>query len=193
MRTSSNEIPINPGNMIIRDAQVEIRTVFLGGFAGQLVSGLLWLGSAALSTWVAPNYGMLGLFLGGMFIFPLTQLTLRLMGRSPRLSPGNPLNQLAMQIAFTVPVGFLLVGAATLAHQDWFYPAAMIVVGAHYLPFCFLYGMWQFAILGGLMIGGGVLFGLYVPVAFSTGGWVTGLMLLAAAVAGLVISRFMKK
>lgn len=173
--------------MNIQDAQREIRTVFMGGFAGQLVSGLIWLGSAALSSWVNPKYGMIGLFLGGVFIFPLTQLVLHLLGRNSRLSAGNTLNQLATQIAFTVPIGFLLVGAATLAHQDWFYPAAMIVVGIHYLPFCFLYGMWQFGILAGAMIGGGVLFGLYLPVGFSAGGWMTGILLLIAAVVGLVV------
>ncbi len=175
--------------MNLGDAQREIRTAYLGGFAGQLVSGILWLASAALSTWAAPKYGMLGLFLGGMLIFPITQLALRLLRRSPRISPVNPLNQLAMQIAFTVPISFLLVGAATLAHLDWFYPAAMIAVGAHYLPFCFLYGMWQFGILSGLMVCGGVLFGQYLPVGFAAGGWVTGFLLLAAAAAGLLIVR----
>jgi hypothetical protein len=175
--------------MIIRAAQREIRTVFMGGFAGQLVSGILWLASAALSTWVAPTYGMLGLFFGGMFIFPLTQLTLRLMRRTTKLSPENSLNQLAMQIAFTVPINFLLVGAATLANMNWFYPAAMIAVGAHYLPFIFLYGMWQFGILAGLMIGGGYVFAQVLPVGFSTGGWITGVLLLVAAVVGLVIFK----
>jgi hypothetical protein len=175
--------------MDIRAAQREIRTVFLGGFAGQMVSGILWFGSAAMSTWVAPKYGMIGLFLGGLFIFPLTQLTLRLLGHSPKLSPENPLNQLATQIAFIVPINFLLVGAATLAHMNWFYPAAMIAVGAHYLPFCFLYGMWQFGILAGFMIGGGFLFAQYLPVGFSTGGWVTGFVLVVAAVVGLLIYR----
>ncbi len=180
--------------MDIRDAQRELRTVYMGGFAGQLVSGILWLASAGLSTWVAPKYGMWGLFLGGMLIFPLTQLTLRLLGRKPALSAGNPLNQLAMQIAFTVPIGFVLVGAATLAKVDWFYPAAMIVVGAHYLPFWFLYGMKQFGLLAGLMVVGGILFGLYLPVPFATGGWVSGILLLLAAVAGpMFISREKKK
>ena len=83
----------------------------------------------------------------GAFIFPLTQLVLRAMGRRASLSPGNPLRFLAMQVAFTVPLSLPLVGAATLHHLNWFYPAMMIVVGAHYLPFMFLYGMWQFAIL----------------------------------------------
>ena len=179
--------------MDIQTAQRELRTTFLGGFAGQFVSGTLWLISAALSTWLSQKYGMAFLFLGGMFIFPLTKLTLQLMGKSTSLSAENPLNYLATQIAFTVPINFLLVGAATLFRMDWFYPAAMIVVGAHYLPFSFLYGMWQFSILAGLMIGGGVLFGLYFSPGFSVGGWITGILLLIAAVAGLYIVRCEQK
>jgi hypothetical protein len=175
--------------MDIKTAQHEIRTVYLGGFAGQLVSGVLWLASAAVSTWVSQPYGMALLFLGGMLLFPLTRLTLRLMGRNTSASAGNPLNPLAAQIAFTVPVNFLLVGAATLYRSEWFYPAAMIAVGAHYLPFCFLYGMSQFAVLSALMVGGGVLFGLYVPLGFSMGGWATGIVLLLAAGLGALIVR----
>ena len=175
--------------MNLQSAQLEVRTVFLGGFAGQLVSGILWLVSAALSTWVSQKYGMAFLFLGGMLIYPLTQLSLRLMGQSTGLGAENPLKQLATQIAFTVPINFLLVGAASLYRFDWFYPAAMIVVGGHYLPFCFLYGMRQFAILAALLVTGGVLFGLYLPLGFSIGGWLTGLVLLLAAVIGLFIVR----
>ncbi len=34
-----------------------------------------------------------------------------------------------------------LVAAATLYRLGWFYPAFMIVLGAHYFPFAFLYGL----------------------------------------------------
>ncbi len=173
--------------MIIAEAQREVRTAYMGGFAGQLISGTIWLLSALLSEWVSPSSGMIFLFLGGMVIFPVTQLMLRLSGHPPRLSTGNPMNQLAMQVAFTVPVGFLLVGAATLARTDWFYPAAMVVVGMHYLPFCFLYGMWQFAVLSGLMIGGGLVLAQYVSMGFTAGGWITGVLLIIAAVVGFMI------
>lgn len=53
-------------------SQREMRSAFLGGFAGQLISGLIWLVAAALGTWAAPRIGMAVLFLGSMFIFPLT-------------------------------------------------------------------------------------------------------------------------
>ncbi len=159
--------------MLIADAQRELRSAYYGGFVGQIVAGLIWAFSAAVSTWVSPGLGMAALFFVSMGLFPLTQLILRLMGRITQLSPGNTLNQLGAQIAFTVPIGFILVGAATLHQQNWFYPASMVIVGAHYLPFIFLYGMWQFGILAGALILGGAGLGLYGPPVFSLGGWVS--------------------
>ena len=114
------------------------------------------------------------LCIGGALIFPVTQLVLRAMGRPASLSANNPLRYLAMQIAFTIPLTLPLVGAATLHRLNWFYPAMMIVVGAHYLPFVFLYGMMHFAVLCALMVGGGLMLGLYVRDCFTIGGWLTG-------------------
>jgi len=37
--------------MNIITAQREMRSAFLGGFAGQLVSGLIWLTAAAAAIW----------------------------------------------------------------------------------------------------------------------------------------------
>jgi hypothetical protein len=119
-----------------------------------------------------------------MFIFPLTQLLLRVMGRRALLSRENPMGQLAMQVAFTIPLNLLVVAGATLYRLNWFYPACMVAIGSHYLPFMFLYGMWQFAVLAGVLIGGGVVIGLAVPEVFSTGGWFTGVVLLVFAFAG---------
>ncbi len=170
--------------MFIHEAQREVRSAFLGGFVGQLIAGIIWAVSAAVSTWISPSAGMAVLFFVSMLLFPLTQLTLRLIGRPATLSADNSLNQLAMQIAFTVPIGFILVGAATLYRQNWFYPASMVVVGAHYLPFIFLYGMPQFGLLAGLLIAGGVGLGLYGPDVFSLGGWISALVLLVFAFVG---------
>ena len=65
------------------------------------------------------------------------------------------MNALGMQVAFIVPFSLPVIGAATLHNQNWFYPACMVVVGAHYMPFIFSYGMWQFGILAAALIGGG--------------------------------------
>jgi len=170
--------------MLIKSAQKEMRSAFLGGFAGQLVSGVIWLISALVSVIYSPGYGMGLLFVGSMLIFPLTQLILRLIGRPAKVSDENALWPLGAQTAFIVPINFLLVGAATLYRETWFFPAAMIVVGAHYLPFITLYGMKVFGILAGLLVISGAGLAVYGPSIFSLGGWVTGLLLIIFAFIG---------
>jgi hypothetical protein len=167
--------------MTISDAQRDVRTAFLGGFAGQLVSSCIWFASAGLATWYSPKAGIVVLVAGGFFIFPLTQLILRAMARPGSLPKGHPMNGLAIQIAFTLPFNLPLVAAATIHQLTWFYPALMIALGTHYLPFMFLYGMRQFGALAGILISAGLLIGLYVPSSFSLGGWLTAVALLAFA------------
>jgi len=170
--------------MRVVDAQREMRSAFLGGFAGQVVSGSIWLAAGIVSVVAAPPVAMAVLFLGSAFIFPLTQVLVRLLGRPGKVSPDNGLWALGAQSAFTVPIGFLLVGAATLHREWWFFPAAMIVVGAHYLPFVTLYGMRLFALLGAALVLAGAGLGLYGPPVFALGAWLTSALLIAAGFAG---------
>jgi len=158
----------------ITDAQREVRTVYMGGCVGQIVSGVRWLVSAAIAQWYEPKIGFWFLALGGALIFPMTQAVLRLMGRPSSLSAGNPLRWLAMQVAFTVPLALPVVGGATLYRMGWFYPGCMLVVGAHYLPFVFLYGMPLFGVLGAIVVGAGVAIGMRAPEQVTLGGWLTG-------------------
>ena len=82
------------------------------------------------------------------------------------------MNALAMQVAFVLPLSLPLVFAATAYRQNWFYPAFMIALGSHYLPFIFLYGMWQFGVLAALLIGSGLAIGMYLPSILQSGGLV---------------------
>jgi len=132
--------------MTISEAQRDVRSVFLGGFAGQLVSSCIWFASSGLATWYSIKAGIIALVVGGFFIFPLTQGLLRAMGRPFSLPKGHPMNALAVQIAFTVGSNIPLAFLATMHRLTWFYPAFMIIVGSHYLPFIFLYGMPRFAV-----------------------------------------------
>jgi hypothetical protein len=170
--------------VLVAAAQREIRQAYIGGFVGQLVSAALWLTSAGLATWGSPGAAIALLVIGGMFIFPATVLGLRLVRRRATVSPGNPLNALGMQVAFVLPLSLPVVGAATLYRLDWFFPAFMIVVGAHYLPFVFLYGMRMFAVLCGILVAGGTALALYGPPIFALGAWITGAVLLVFALLG---------
>lgn len=170
--------------MTVDEAQRDMRVGLLGGFMGQLVSGLLWFASAILATWGTPRAAVTFLVVAGFFIFPLTKLGLRLAGHRSRVAPDNPLNGLGMQSAFILPVCLLLVGAAALYRIEWFYPAFMIVLGAHYLPFVTLYGMRMFYVLAGILMGAGVVLGLYLPFSFSAGAWFTAVVLVLFAFVG---------
>ncbi|MHB8527151.1 MAG: DUF7010 family protein [Candidatus Acidiferrales bacterium] len=167
--------------MLVQEAQREVRTIFIGGFWGQLVSSAIWLASAALGFWVTPRAAILALVAGGFFIFPATQLLLRLTGGPASVSKNNPLGNLGMQIAFTLPLTMLLLVPVTEFRLNLFYPALMILLGAHYLPFVFLYGMRMFIPLCAILVSSGVAIALYFPRSFSLGGWIAGLILFAFA------------
>ena len=95
--------------MDIEDAQREVRSVYIGGFGGQLISSVIWLVSAALGTWVTPKASILTVVIGGFFIFPVTQMLLHLSGRRASVSRENPFNSLGMQIAFVLGFSMLLL------------------------------------------------------------------------------------
>lgn len=175
--------------MQIADAQRDVRQTFIGGFAGQLVSSLIWAASAAACTWHSLRLAEWILIGCGFFIFPLTQLVLRAMGHAYALPKGHPMNALGMQVAFALPCTLPVVIAIAILHPAWFYPAFMVVLGAHFLPFIFMYGMWQFGVLSGALIGGGVLLGMYVPAPLSLGAWITSALLFVFALVGRHVAR----
>lgn len=181
---------VDDGRMTIAEAQREVRVHFVGGFYGQLVSGILWLTGAALATWSGPRAAITTMVLGGFFIFPVTELLLRLSGGTPPLSADNGLRQLGMQVAFVLPLSMLLLIPVGLLKLNWFFPALMILLGAHYLPFAFMYGMRIFMALGYLLVCAGVLLAMYGDTSFSAGAWFTGVVLLVFAfIARAVVTR----
>jgi hypothetical protein len=173
----------------IVDAQREMRTRYVGGFYGQLVSSVLWFLSAGLAVWASPRAAITTVVIGGFFIFPLTELLLRLSGERVSLSTGNALRELGMQVAFVLPLSMLLLIPVGLYRLTWFYPGLMVLLGAHYLPFVFLYGMRMFWALGCLLVGAGVLIAVYWPGSFSIGAWFTGVALLVFAGIGRAVAQ----
>lgn len=178
--------------MLISEAQREMRVIFRNGAVGQLVSGVFWLLSAALATFVSHRAGIISLIAIGFFTYPLTQLALRLFPPASQGGKGcmtgktvvsarreNPFNALAMQTAFIVPLLLPLVGVVSLYKENLFYPALMLVLGVHYMPFITLYGMRSFAFLAAFLLMAGVSLGMgWLPNTFALGGWITGAALL---------------
>ena len=176
--------------MDIGEAQLEMRTRFVGGFYGQIVSGVLWVISASLATWTSPRAAITTLVVGGCFIFPVTELLIRVVGAKGPLSAANTLRHLGMQVAFVLPLSMPLLLPVGLYRLNWFYPAMMVLLGAHYLPFVFLYGMRMFAALAAVVVGGGLVAAMYWSSSFSVGAWYTGItLLLFAGVGGAIVRR----
>lgn len=175
--------------MHLDDAQREIRQVYRGGAMGQLVSGLIWLGSAAAGTWGTQRQAILAVVVGGFFIFPLTTLGLRLLGGPTRVSRDNPLHALGAQVAFVLPLSLPVVAAVAVHDMAWFYPAFMVLLGAHYLPFVFLYGMRLFAPLAFGLVALGIGFAYREGGAWATPAWATGGVLLGVALLGWLTVR----
>jgi hypothetical protein len=65
----------------------------------------------------------------------------------------------------------------------------MIVLGAHYLPFAFLYGMRMFLGLSAGLVGAGFALGWYGLGGFAAGAWITVAVLLTFALLGLLTVR----
>ena len=170
--------------MTVLETQREMRIGLMGGFMGQLISGILWTISAAFATWTTPKSAIIFLIVSGFFIFPLTLLGLKVIRHPHKVPSSNAFNALGMQIAFIIPIGLLLVGGAALYKIEWFYPAFMILLGAHYLPFITLYGMRMFAFLAGILIVAGVALALYISLPFYAGAWFTAGVLFVFAFLG---------
>lgn len=175
--------------MEIADAQREIRSRFVGGFYGQLVSGLLWLISASLATWSTPRLAITILVVGGLFIFLATELLVRVVDGKGPLSPLNSLRHLGMQVAFVLPLSMPLLVPVSQFRLNLFYPAMMILLGAHYLPFVFLYGMRMFAVLAALLASGGIVIAMYFSSSFGVGAWYTGALLVLFAGIGRALAQ----
>ena len=174
--------------MDVQDAQREMRSFYIGGFWGQLVSSIIWLVSASLGTWVTPRASILTVVIGGFFIFPLTHGLLRLSRRRASVSIENPFTSLGMQVAFVLPLSMLLLVPVGLYRLNWFFPALMVLVGAHYLPFATLYGMRMFLFLAGTLVATGVVIALYFAEPFSLGAWIGALSLFVFAWIGRSIA-----
>jgi len=88
-----------------------------------------------------------------------------------------------------LPLSMPLLLPVGLYRLNWFYPAMMILLGAHYLPFVFLYGMRMFAALAAVVAGGGLVIAMYGSGSFSVGAWYTGVALLVFAGVGRALVR----
>jgi hypothetical protein len=60
------------------DSHREMRSAFLGGLSGQLISGLIWLAASTVSVWSMPRARMIVLLFESMLIFDPSRISHKL-------------------------------------------------------------------------------------------------------------------
>jgi len=172
------------------DQHAEYRRCHKGGAVYLVVEGILWLLSAALGAAGKVPAAMLVLLVGGMFIHPIAMACSRLLGMTSPVR-SNRLSILNTWIALTIPLGLPLVFMATAAgHENIFYPAFVVLVGAHWLPFAYIYSMNSFVVIACVLVLVGILFGFVLVESFSACGFVAGgILLLFAAINYFMVHR----
>ena len=169
---------------------LEFRHCHIGGTVYLAVEGLLWLLSAVLGAMGQIPASMLVLLFGGMFIYPVSTACSRLLGM-PKPDDSNRLTILSTWVALTIPLGLPLIFMATSAgREELFFPAFTVLIGAHWLPFAYIYSMKSFVVLAVVLVVTGTLFAFVFQQLYAASGFVTaGILLIFAAIHYVVVHR----
>ena len=143
--------------MQIATAQQDMATAYVRGAPGVFISGLVWLIAGILWDRAGIVTAFAALFVGGMLIFPASVLVSRLVFRSPPVTPGNPLQSLALESTFGLFGGLFLAYCFLVTAPEFAFPAMAICIGVRYLVFRTLYGLRTYWILGGMVAMAGVV------------------------------------
>ena len=134
--------------MNIVDDQRDVQRAYVGGGVGVLVSGLVWLVTAAVLYRTDISTAFTTLFFGGFFIFPLAELVSRKVADRAPITKGNALSSLALESTIAM-IAMLMAAFLIMPYRpDAVFPLAAIAVGTHYLAFKTLYGDRTFWVLG---------------------------------------------
>lgn len=134
------ETSVQAASMTVAAAQREMRQVYFGGAPGMLTSAIVW----GIAAWVcarrSPEQAIWALFIGGMFIYPVGVVLTKIMGRSGKHAPDNPLASLAMATTFWMILMLPLAYGVAMVRIEWFFPAMLLIIGGRYFTFATLYG-----------------------------------------------------
>ena len=130
----------DPASATVQAAQRDMRHAYYGGAPGIMISGLVWAIAAAVCAELSPARAIWALFIGGMFIHPVSVVVVRMLGRPGSHTPGNPMGALAMASTIWMIMSFALAYAASMVRIEWFFPAMLAVIGGRYMTFATIYG-----------------------------------------------------
>ena len=150
MAEKSLDVPINTTDTLVQ-AQTDMCRGYANGSIGVIVSGLMWLISAAVAYLYSANQAVWALLIGGMLIHPVSVVFSRMIGISGNHTKGNPLGNLALEgtifMLMCLPIAFGL----SLQYAEWFFQGMLLIIGGRYLTFSSIYGIKLYWILGAVL------------------------------------------
>ena len=138
--------------MTIAECQDNMRQAYAGGATGIFASALIWFIAAIIAYFGTPTQSVIGIYVGGMFIFPLSIIFSKLIGRSGVHDSKNVLGKLAIETTIFMLVCFPIAYAASISHIEWFYPAMLCIIGGRYFIFSTIYGLKIYWLLGSTLL-----------------------------------------
>jgi len=143
--------------MKISEAQRDMRSAYLDGGSGVLISGLVWLTAGIVALYSSKQTAFLVLFFGGMVIFPISNLVDRLLNRRGKHLKSNPLGKLALESTILIFLGLYLAYLSFSHQPNWLFPIMLMTIGVRYLIFQSIYGLRIYWVLGMVLIMIGII------------------------------------
>ena len=140
----------------VQEAQADMRSAYLSGAPGVLISGLVWLVAGIVAARNSETAAVLALLFGGAAIHPLAVLLTKLLGGSGKHSTGNALGSLASEGTFWLLAGCTIAYGMHALRIEWFFPTMLLVIGGRYLTFQTLYGLRLYWVCGAVLSAAGL-------------------------------------
>lgn len=146
---------------------------YMNGSIGVVVSGTMWLMSGFVAVFDTSVHAIWALLIGGVFIFPVSNVIEKIIWKRGAHTKGNPLGALAMEGTIWMIMCLPLAYGLSLLHHAWFFQGMLMIIGGRYLTFATVYGLRLYWVLGALLgCAGYLLFSFQQPshVSALTGG-----------------------
>jgi len=142
--------------MDFNEAQKDMRSAYLGGGPGVMISGLVWISAGITAIYFSNLTSIIVFFIAGMFIHPLGIIVTKLFNRRGKHLKTNPLGKLAIESTIILFIGLFIVYTLYQTSPTYFYPIMLLIIGVRYLIFQSIYGSKMYWALGIVLMAIGI-------------------------------------
>ena len=166
--------------MDFMQSQKDMNSSYVGGSTGAMASGLVWVMAGIVGITISTIASMYTLFIGGMFIFPISVIFSKLLSASGKHSSDNVLRHLAVETLPILFAGLLIAFYVAQFKIELFFPIMLLAIGTRYFVFQTLYSLKEYWFLGALLVVAGIACPI-LELPFIIGAFIGGILEIAFA------------